>query len=485
MSRSDFDDAVAHAKLHFEEGLIRAGFREDGAAWCGPVRRGDGTVEVGVSIGRGFPFEPPKVNPKDPEAAPWSWHRELDGGLCLIAEDDHDELWWREPAAFLEHVGAWLADADEGWPNDRPDLDLERYFQQSSDRRLYLLPDLEPLTDSYVRFIQGSNGTMGFKSRMEKPVPAVKKFKLDRFGYVATVRSLKVPPRTWEDIVSMADARVDLGRAVRQGKVDFLILRFERDGQPGAIVLEVGKDANGGIELRRLLSAGSDARARLIRSGPHAARLAEMRVAIVGVGAIGSYVADLLVRAGLRQLTLLDDDILKPGNVVRHLLDSTAVGLRKVDAVAAELVRRYGIEADDIHRRGDLVLSDQTAYEVLASHDLVINATAEFQVTALLHAAAQADGRNFLSVVLQNNGETLRVDVLPPLGGESLPRSDDALADRPANFEAGCGSPVSPTPPFTVVEAAAVATRHAVGILVGEPLHPAGEVRHLSRRDDR
>jgi len=36
-----------------------------------------------------------------------------------------------------------------------------------------------------------------------------------------------------------------------------------------------------------------------------------------------------------------------------------------------------------------------------------------------------------------------------------------------------------------VVEAAAVATRHAVGILVGEPLHPAGEVRHLSRRDDR
>lgn len=122
MSRSDFDDAVAHAKLHFEEGLIRAGFREDGAAWCGSVRRGDGTVEVCVSIGRGFPFEPPKVNPKDPEAAPWSWHRELDGGLCLIAEDDHDELWWREPAAFLEHVGAWFADADEGWPNDRPNL---------------------------------------------------------------------------------------------------------------------------------------------------------------------------------------------------------------------------------------------------------------------------------------------------------------------------------------------------------------------------
>jgi len=485
MSRQDFDDAVAHAKLRFEEGLIRAGFREEGGEWCGAVRRGDGTVEIQISLGRGFPFESPKVRPADPEGTRWSWHRELDGGLCLIAEDDRDGLWWRDSGAFLEHVSAWFAAADAGWPEDRPDLDIDRYFHKSSDSQLYLLPALDPFDNSHVRFHPGPHQTMGIKSRMEKPDRPNKKFKFDRFGYVAWARDLSVPPRSWEDVVTLAEAKIDLGRSIRSGAIDLLVLRYERAGQQGAIALEVGTNAEGGIEVRRLLSASTDTGPRLIRSGPYAAQLAEKRVAIVGIGAVGSYLADVLVSAGVRNLTLLDGDVLKPGNVARHLLDSTAVGLGKAEGVAAELARRHGLEKANIVVRGNLVLTDQGAYELLASHDLVINATAEYPVTALLHSAAQADGNHFLSVVLQNDGETLRVDVLPPVTGESLPRSDRPRdAAGVPNFEAGCGSPISPTPPFAVVEAAAVAVRHAVGMLVRSPLHPAGEVRHLNGRAD-
>lgn len=46
-------------------------------------------------------------------------------------------------------------------------------------------------------------------------------------------------------------------------------------------------------------------------------------------------------------------------------------------------------------------------------------------------------------------------------------------------FEGGCGEPVSPTPPFAVAEAAAMAVRHIVGYLTGEPASPAGEVREF------
>jgi len=418
----------------------------------------------------------------DLEAAPWSWHRELDGRLCLVADDDRDGLWWREAPAFLEHVAAWFTAADSGWPDDRPDLDLERYFLESLDTRLYLFPDLEPYENSYVRFRSGQNGTMGLASRMEKPLKPTKKFRLDRFGYVVHLGDLRVPPRCWSDVVRATNARIDLERAIRGNRLDLLALCYERAGQQGALVLEVGKSPEGNVEMRRLRSASTGPAPTLIRSGPIAPKLAEKRVAIVGLGAIGSYVADMVVRAGVRKLTLLDGDVMKPGNTVRHLLSAETVGLPKVDAVRNELVRRHGISGEDAGVRGALVLTDQSAYELLQNHDLVIDATAAFPVTALLHAAAEAEGLHVISVALQNEGETLRIDVLPPLSGESLPESNNFHRTSAAvNFEAGCGSPVSPTPPFAVVEAAAVAVRHAVGILVDRPLHPAGEVRNLDR----
>lgn len=480
MSRQDFDEFVAHATLHFEEGLIQAGFRDEDGRWRGPVARGENAVEVHVNIPPGFPFVPPRLRPVDESAVPWSWHRELDGSLCLVAEDDHQGLWWREAPSLLEHAAAWFGAADSGWPDDRPDLDIERYFPASNDKRLYMLPELERFADSFVRFRRSVNGTMELASRMQKPAPMRKKFQFDGYGYVARLRVLDVPPRRWEDVAGMTEAQIDLGQAIRDRRVDLLVLCYKRGVHQGAIVLDTEVDATGRIDLRRLSSASTGPSSRLIRSGPYAPLLAEKRIAVVGLGAVGSHVADMLARAGVRKLALLDDDILKPGNVVRHLLGSAAVGLRKADGVANELVSRYGITRDDLNVRGDLALTDQTAYELLASHDLVINATAEYAVTALLHAAARADDRHFVSVAIQNHGDTLRIDILPPLRGEPLPRSDHPDS-RPTveNFEASCGSPISPTPPFAVAEAAAITVRHAVGLLVDRPLHPSGEVRHM------
>lgn len=65
-------------------------------------------------------------------------------------------------------------------------------------------------------------------------------------------------------------------------------------------------------------------------------RYRNARVLVVGVGGVGGYAAELLARAGVGHLTLVDADCVQPSNINRQLcaLHST-VGQRKVDILAA------------------------------------------------------------------------------------------------------------------------------------------------------
>src|SRR5437870_11572495 len=58
--------------------------------------------------------------------------------------------------------------------------------------------------------------------------------------------------------------------------------------------------------------------------------LKDKHVAIIGLGSGGSAVADMLARAGVGRLTLVDPDILTEDNLKRHVLDASAVGKPKV-----------------------------------------------------------------------------------------------------------------------------------------------------------
>jgi hypothetical protein len=59
--------------------------------------------------------------------------------------------------------------------------------------------------------------------------------------------------------------------------------------------------------------------------------------AVIGAGAIGSMLAELLVRQGVHSLLLLDSDVLEPGNLARHTLGIADVGKAKATAVASRL----------------------------------------------------------------------------------------------------------------------------------------------------
>ena len=68
-------------------------------------------------------------------------------------------------------------------------------------------------------------------------------------------------------------------------------------------------------------------------------RLAEKRIAVVGVGGVGSWCAEALLRSGVRHLLLIDDDIVAPSNLNRQCeaVEST-LGRVKVEAMKERLL---------------------------------------------------------------------------------------------------------------------------------------------------
>ena len=65
--------------------------------------------------------------------------------------------------------------------------------------------------------------------------------------------------------------------------------------------------------------------------------LSAKHIAIAGCGSIGGTVADIATRTGVGTLTLIDPDLVSPENIGRHVLTSSAIGQRKVDALASHL----------------------------------------------------------------------------------------------------------------------------------------------------
>lgn len=111
------------------------------------------------------------------------------------------------------------------------------------------------------------------------------------------------------------------------------------------------------------------------------AALAGKRVAIIGCGSMGSKVAAMLTRAGVRQLTLVDDDVLFAANLVRNELSAAAIGTHKVDALRARLIEIAGT-IDIMVRRvalGGQESADSTdsVMSALRACDVIIDATAD------------------------------------------------------------------------------------------------------------
>ena len=128
--------------------------------------------------------------------------------------------------------------------------------------------------------------------------------------------------------------------------------------------------------------------------------LGAKKVGILGAGSLGSKIAVTLARSGVRSFVLVDDDVLKPGNLVRHELDARALGAHKVDGLE-ERVKAVALNADVKVRRVLLGGQESSAttssvLDDLASCDLVIEATADPQAFNFAASAARSANKPML-----------------------------------------------------------------------------------------
>jgi len=120
------------------------------------------------------------------------------------------------------------------------------------------------------------------------------------------------------------------------------------------------------------------------------ARLTRSRVAIYGLGGVGSFACEALARAGVGYLRLVDHDVVNPTNLNRQLLGlHSTLGQPKVE-VAAARVKDIN-PACEVDARRAFLNNDSVAELLLPQVDLVIDAIDSVNAKcALLQTAFEA-----------------------------------------------------------------------------------------------
>lgn len=134
-------------------------------------------------------------------------------------------------------------------------------------------------------------------------------------------------------------------------------------------------------------------------------RIAQQRVIIFGVGGVGSWCAESLVRSGIRQLTIVDSDRVCITNINRQLMATTkTVGQVKVEALKERLLT-INPSAEIVALQK--IFTEETAHEFqIETYDYIIDAIDSLKDKALLiELACQTKAKFFSSM-----GAALKLD---------------------------------------------------------------------------
>lgn len=111
------------------------------------------------------------------------------------------------------------------------------------------------------------------------------------------------------------------------------------------------------------------------------ARLGAARVAIIGCGGLGSNVAAMLLRSGVRKLTLVDFDVVALDNLNRQMFFRDQIGRLKTDALAETLLR---IDPDAELRLIPVRVSSADLGGIVKDADAIVEAVDGAETKALI-----------------------------------------------------------------------------------------------------
>lgn len=129
-------------------------------------------------------------------------------------------------------------------------------------------------------------------------------------------------------------------------------------------------------------------------------QLKKIKVAIFGVGGVGSWCAEALVRSGVKSIALIDDDVVAPSNINRQCpATAKTIGRKKVEVMKERLL--------EINPGADIV-AIPSRYEggEIGDFDVVVDAIDSVDCKAELILSAQAEGIR----VISSMGAALRKD---------------------------------------------------------------------------
>ena len=134
-------------------------------------------------------------------------------------------------------------------------------------------------------------------------------------------------------------------------------------------------------------------------------RLRDVRVIIFGVGGVGSWCAESLVRSGVGHLTIVDQDRVVECNINRQLMATTkTVGRVKVEALRERLLD-INPDADIVAIEGAYNKTTADSYD-LSPYDYIIDAIDSLSCKTELLLRASRTG----ATVFSSMGAALKVD---------------------------------------------------------------------------
>lgn len=371
---------------------------------------------VTLTYGLNFPDSPPSVTPRVPER--WSGHQYGRGGeLCLEYGPDN----WREDitgADMLRSVERLLRLEGQGTGGSSDIVPSRHSTTRGQDLRNNLvrllvtrsLNEVLPAIprgatcrvtfwslfrdESYV-IIPVELMLRGVNTWLDPSVPPA----IKPYAYTSNGLAFSLPEGAGLPSISTGSelkaSLVNLGFAAPN---DFVPDRIELILVHGGIPPElfwIGSDDKA-YRASAILPSGGQ------RLDADHATLCTKSIGIVGCGSVGSKVAAMLARSGVRRFVLVDDDVFTPENLVRNELDWASIGEHKVDALA----RRIGlIAADSICKVRRQRIGGQEANAVadgsltlLKECDLILDATADPRVFNVLSGVSKRAQRSYVWV---------------------------------------------------------------------------------------
>ncbi|MBI4494095.1 MAG: ThiF family adenylyltransferase, partial [Chloroflexi bacterium] len=139
-------------------------------------------------------------------------------------------------------------------------------------------------------------------------------------------------------------------------------------------------------------------------------RLARARVAVVGCGALGTVIANLLARAGVGFLRLVDRDYVELTNLQRQVLFDEADVARGAPKAVAAVEKLARVNSQIALEAAVEDLNADTVERLIGDVDLVMDGTDNFETRYLLNEACVQRGLPWIySAAIASYGVTLTI----------------------------------------------------------------------------